>query len=57
MEDYSFAGTEMVYDLRYEPAETPLMARARAAGCKVENGYSMLVAQAKRQLALFADNC
>jgi 3-phosphoshikimate 1-carboxyvinyltransferase len=57
VEDYSFAGTEMVYDLRYEPAETPLMARARAAGCKVENGYSMLVAQAKRQLALFADNC
>ena len=47
--DYSFAGTELVYDLVYVPAETPLMARARAAGCSVENGFSMLVAQADLQ--------
>ncbi len=53
VEDYSFAGTEMVYDLRYEPPITPLMARAKRAGCKVENGYSMLVAQAKRQIDVF----
>ena len=51
--DYEFTGREMVYDLRYEPAETPLMARARAAGCKVENGFSMLVAQARLQRKLF----
>ena len=55
VEDYSFAGTEMVYDLRYDPPETPLMARARAAGCRAENGYSMLEAQARRQLAVFTD--
>ena len=51
--EYSFSGCEMVYDLRYEPPETPLMARARAAGCRVENGFSMLVAQGRLQRELF----
>ena len=51
--DYSFAGRELVYDLRYVPEETPLMARARAAGCRVENGFSMLQAQARLQRRLF----
>ena len=51
--EYDFTGREMVYDLRYEPAETPLMARARAAGCRVENGFSMLEAQARLQRKLF----
>jgi len=47
--DYVFSGRELVYDLGYVPAETPLMARARAAGCRVENGFTMLVAQAREQ--------
>ena len=51
--EYEFIGREMVYDLRYEPSETPLMARARAAGCRVENGFSMLEAQARLQRKLF----
>lgn len=51
--EYEFTGRELVYDLRYEPAETPLMARARAAGCRVENGFSMLQAQARLQRKLF----
>ena len=51
--EYAFTGREQVYDLRYEPAETPLMARARAAGCRVENGFSMLEAQARFQRKLF----
>lgn len=51
--EYEFTGRELVYDLRYEPAETPLMARARAAGCRVENGFSMLKAQARLQRKLF----
>lgn len=51
--DYVFTGRELVYDLRYEPAETPLMARARAADCRVENGFSMLEAQARLQRKLF----
>ena len=51
--EYAFSGREMVYDLRYVPEETPLMARARAAGCKVENGFSMLSAQARLQRSRF----
>lgn len=47
--DYAFTGREAVYDLRYAPAETELMKRARAAGCRVENGLTMLVAQAREQ--------
>lgn len=51
--EYEFGGSEMVYDLRYVPEETPLMERARAAGCRVENGISMLEAQARLQRNLF----
>ncbi len=47
--DYKFTGRELVYDLRYVPEVTPLMARAAAAGCKVENGFSMLLSQARAQ--------
>ena len=46
---YRFSGNELVYDLRYVPAVTPLMARAAAAGCRVENGFTMLAAQAREQ--------
>jgi len=51
--EYVFTGKEMAYDLVYVPAETPLMARARAAGCRVENGLSMLIAQAAGQRRLY----
>ncbi|MBP5285467.1 MAG: chorismate synthase [Kiritimatiellae bacterium] len=47
--DYEFDGGEMVYDLVYVPAKTALMARAEKAGCRTENGFSMLEAQARRQ--------
>ena len=47
--DYKFTGRELVYDLRYVPEVTPLMARASKAGCRVENGFSMLRAQARGQ--------
>ena len=46
---YRFTGSELVYDLRYVPATTPLMERAAAAGCRVENGFTMLAAQARAQ--------
>ena len=51
--DYKFTGRELVYDLRYVPEVTPLMARAAKAGCRVENGFSMLRAQARGQQAHF----
>ena len=47
--DYKFTGRELVYDLRYVPEVTPLMSRAAKAGCRVENGFSMLRAQARGQ--------
>jgi 3-dehydroquinate dehydratase/shikimate dehydrogenase len=47
--NYVFNGHEAVYDLVYKPAVTPVMARARAAGCRVESGMSMLRAQAELQ--------
>ena len=50
---YDFAGTEMIYDIVYEPEVTPIMARAQKAGCKVHNGYTMLKYQGEEQYKLF----
>ncbi len=44
-----FTGREWVYDLVYEPESTPTLERAKAAGCHVRNGFSMLAAQARNQ--------
>ena len=52
--DYVFSGKELVYDLGYVPAVTPLLARAAAAGCRVENGFSMLRAQAREQRRIWS---
>lgn len=51
--EYRFSGHELVYDLIYKPARTPLLRRASAAGCRVENGMSMLIAQGRRQHRLW----
>ena len=55
--NYEFDGHEAVYDLVYKPAVTPVMARARAAGCRVESGMTMLRAQAELQHALWFGQC
>lgn len=39
----------LVYDLVYEPDDTPLLQAARAAGCDTIGGMAMLIAQAERQ--------
>ena len=44
---------EIVFDLVYVPAETRLLADARAAGCMTIGGLEMLVAQAERQFELW----
>jgi 3-dehydroquinate dehydratase/shikimate dehydrogenase len=44
---------EIVFDLVYVPAETRLLADARAAGCLPIGGLEMLVAQAERQFELW----
>lgn len=50
---YKFRGNEMVFDIIYTPAATPIMRRASSAGCKVCNGYKMLEYQAYEQFKLF----
>jgi 3-dehydroquinate dehydratase/shikimate dehydrogenase len=44
---------EIVFDLVYAPAETQLLADARASGCLTIGGIEMLVAQAERQFAMW----
>ena len=44
---------EIVFDLVYAPADTRLLADARAAGCMTIGGLEMLVAQAERQFELW----
>lgn len=41
------------YDMIYRPAETPFLAAARAAGCRVANGLGMLLHQGARALELW----
>ena len=44
---------DIVFDLVYAPAETQLLADARAAGCLAIGGIEMLIAQAERQFELW----
>ncbi len=44
---------EIVFDLVYAPAETPLITQARAQGCLTIGGIEMLVAQAEHQFELW----
>jgi 3-dehydroquinate dehydratase / shikimate dehydrogenase len=52
---YRFSGAETVYDIVYTPPETPLLARARAAGCTTISGGAMFEHQADRQYNLFVE--
>ncbi len=47
-------GVRAVYDMIYNPAETPLLAAARAAGLPAANGLSMLVHQGARALEIWS---
>ena len=50
---YHFRVTEQLFDIIYDPEETPIMAAARKAGCPVTNGLAMLKYQAYRQFKYF----
>jgi shikimate 5-dehydrogenase len=43
----------LLYDLVYNPTETPFLARARALGLSGKNGLGMLVGQAARAFSLW----
>jgi 3-dehydroquinate dehydratase/shikimate dehydrogenase len=50
---YPFKGSETVMDLIYNPQRTAFLKRAGEAGCKILNGFDMLVRQAKYQYQYF----
>jgi 3-dehydroquinate dehydratase/shikimate dehydrogenase len=52
---YKFSGRELVMDLIYKPAKTRCLLRAEKAGCKILNGYDMLIRQARYQYGYFME--
>lgn len=50
---YDFKGNEIVYDIIYTPAVTPVMKRAAQAGCRTCNGLKMLQYQGYMQFKIF----
>ncbi|MDR2418388.1 MAG: type I 3-dehydroquinate dehydratase [Treponema sp.] len=53
LEFYRFSGFEVVMDLVYKPERTILLKRASEAGCRVLNGFDMLIRQAQLQYGHF----
>jgi shikimate dehydrogenase len=51
---FLLAQARAVYDMVYRPAETPLLAVAKAAGCRTANGLGMLLYQGARALELWS---
>lgn len=49
----SFRKGQLVFDLIYNPAETPLLAAARAGGARTANGLGMLLHQGARAFRLW----
>ena len=49
----AFRKDQLVFDLIYNPAETPLLRTARAAGAKTANGLGMLLHQGARAFRLW----
>jgi len=50
---YNFCGREEVMDLVYKPKMTAFLKRASNAGCNVQNGFDMLIRQARYQYTQF----
>jgi shikimate dehydrogenase len=50
---FDLAGASAAYDMIYRPAETPFLAAARAAGCRVANGLGMLLYQGAKAFELW----
>jgi shikimate dehydrogenase len=51
--DFSLKQTRAVYDMIYRPAETKLLAAAKAAGCKTANGLGMLLHQGAKAFEIW----
>jgi 3-dehydroquinate dehydratase/shikimate dehydrogenase len=53
LEAYTFTGKETVMEVIYRPAETLLLKRAAAAGCRTLNGYDMVIRHACIQFSTY----
>jgi shikimate dehydrogenase len=51
---FSLSQASAVYDMIYRPAETPLLAAAKRAGCRLANGLGMLLYQGAAALELWS---
>jgi len=51
---WAVANAGFVYDLIYQPAETPLLKVAKAAGCRAANGIGMLLYQGAKALEIWS---
>jgi len=52
-EFYPWNGTELAYDIIYNPRQTQFLKRAQQAGCPTLSGWEMFVEQAREQFELF----
>ncbi len=43
--DYVFDGSQLVYDVIYSPEKTKFLMQAESYGCKIRNGFGMLINQ------------
>ena len=50
---FNLSHTEAVFDMIYQPAESPLLAKAEAAGCRTANGLGMLLWQGVKALEIW----
>jgi shikimate dehydrogenase len=54
IEEGQLRNAKAVYDMIYQPAETPLLKAAQAAGCKTANGLGMLLYQGAKALEIWS---
>jgi len=55
LEYYKFTGKELMVDLIYSPTKTRCLQRAEKAGCRILNGYDILLRQAQYQYKYFTE--
>ncbi len=51
---FSLGNAESVFDMIYNPAQTKLLAKAKAAGCNTSNGLGMLLWQGVKALEIWS---
>lgn len=52
---YNFKGNEFLYDIIYAPEKTVFLKKGEQAGCRILNGWDMLLEQGYKQFKLFTN--